>query len=261
MRRRLLTMFIAMLVIAIMSFPSPRKWGTRESIAYAADKGAAPVSSPVIPAEAGIHSIDSRLHGNDITLWQRICDFFVTPAYAADKGNPPVAHWRFDEGDPIPSSSASYGASGATLCLSTWCHAPFSLRVALTGAWHQFTEWLCPSVYAADKGNPPVAHWRFDEGGGPTAYDDSGNNNDGTMTPGTLGTNTAAGQMWTRQGKIGGAGEFDGTDDYVTVSDDSSLDMGSGEDFTAVAWINVKEATSNHVIIEKTYKTLLSQDF
>jgi len=30
-------------------------------------------------------------------------------------------------------------------------------------------------------GEPPVAYWRFDEGYGGTAYDDSTNNNDGTI--------------------------------------------------------------------------------
>ena len=72
------------------------------------------------------------------------------------------------------------------------------------------------SAYAADKGAAPVAHWRFDEGGGPTAYSSSGSNN-GTLNAGAGGTNTAVGQMWTPQGKIGGALECDGTDDHVDV--------------------------------------------
>ena len=47
----------------------------------------------------------------------------------------------------------------------------------------KINDWLCPNAYAADKGAAPVAHWRFDEGGGPTAYDESTNNNDGTLQP------------------------------------------------------------------------------
>src|SRR3989338_6229809 len=70
------------------------------------------------------------------------------------------------------------------------------------------------SAYAATKGNPPVAYWRFDGGGGATAYDDTANNKDGTLTAGATGSNTAVGQMWAIPGKIGGAMEFDG-DDYA----------------------------------------------
>jgi hypothetical protein len=38
------------------------------------------------------------------------------------------------------------------------------------------------SAHAAEKGDPPVAYWRLDEGSGAIAYDDSDNNNDGTIT-------------------------------------------------------------------------------
>ncbi len=95
-------------------------------------------------------------------------------------------------------------------------------------------NWLCPSVYAASKGADPVAYWRFDEGGGGTAYDESANNNDGVLTPGTLGTNTAAGQMWTRQGKIGGALELDGTDDQVSTG---AFSAAIGPSYTLALWV------------------------
>ena len=118
---------------------------------------------------------------------------------------------------PITSAqSADKGALEPGTCQDL--NQTISAWFTIDTAWHNFTEWLCPPAYAADKGASPVAHWRFDEAGGPTAYDDSANNNDGTMTPGAGGTNTAAGQMWTRQGKLGGAVEFDGTDDYVQTS-------------------------------------------
>ena len=71
------------------------------------------------------------------------------------------------------------------------------------------------SARAADEGAAPIAHWRFDEGGGPTGYDDAGSL-DGTLTPGdNTGSNDTAGEMWSLQGKINGALELDGTNDYV----------------------------------------------
>jgi len=57
--------------------------------------------------------------------------------------------------------------------------------------------------------NPPVAEWNFEEGTGISVNDTSGNANIGTWN-GTGATH------WT-QGKIGKAGKFNGTDDYVDV--------------------------------------------
>src|SRR3989338_8196450 len=104
-------------------------------------------------------------------------------------------------------------------------------------------------VYPATKGNPPVAHWRFDDAGGPTAYDESTNNNDGTLTAGALGSQTAAGQMWYPQGKIGAALEFDGTDDWVSTSL-SVAQASSANTATYMAWVypTSNDGTRRHVI-------------
>lgn len=50
-----------------------------------------------------------------------------------------------------------------------------------------------------------MAHWHFDEGSGNTAYDSSGNNNNGMIH----------GANWT-SGVSGYALSFDGIDDYVS---------------------------------------------
>ena len=54
----------------------------------------------------------------------------------------------------------------------------------------------------------PVGEWKFDTGSGATAYDTSGNGNDGTWN--------GAGLHWT-PGKFGKAGSFNGTNDYVGI--------------------------------------------
>ncbi|MHC4623252.1 MAG: hypothetical protein ACYS4W_05050 [Planctomycetota bacterium] len=69
-----------------------------------------------------------------------------------------------------------------------------------------------------------VAHWKFDEGTGPTAYDSAGTN-DGTLVNGPV---------WT-SGVLDGALEFDGTNDYVTIPDDPGLDVTG--DITISAWM------------------------
>jgi len=52
-----------------------------------------------------------------------------------------------------------------------------------------------------------VGRWRFDEGSGTTAYDSSGNGNDGTLV---------GGATWAA-GRFGGGLELDGTSGYVSV--------------------------------------------
>src|SRR2546423_591320 len=65
------------------------------------------------------------------------------------------------------------------------------------------------NIYTAENG---VAYWKFDEGSGTTAADSSGFANAGTVN----------GPTWT-SGEIGGALNFDGVNDYVSVPDASNL--------------------------------------
>jgi hypothetical protein len=69
-----------------------------------------------------------------------------------------------------------------------------------------------------------VAYWRFDETSGTTAYDSIGSN-DGTLKNGA---------SFTSSGKSGYALSLDGTDDYVEVPDDASLDI--TEEVTLELW-------------------------
>ncbi|MDP8231024.1 MAG: LamG domain-containing protein [Candidatus Gorgyraea atricola] len=92
-------------------------------------------------------------------------------------------------------------------------------------------------AYATSKGNDPVAYWRFDEGGGPTAYDDIGTN-DGTLTGDANFVN----------GKIGKAMEFDGTGDYVTMGNV----FGGYTKLTLCAWIKPDALSGVRFIIGKS---------
>lgn len=72
----------------------------------------------------------------------------------------------------------------------------------------------------------PIAHWQFDETSGTTAYDASGNNNNGTLTNSPTITTS---------GKINSALTFDGSNDYVNVPTSSSISITA--DITIAAWI------------------------
>jgi len=90
-----------------------------------------------------------------------------------------------------------------------------------------------------------VGHWRFDEGSGIIAYDSSGNGNDGTLE---------GDPQWVA-GKITGALQFNGTDDYVEVPDSPSLDITDA--ITIVAWVSREVDSGNwERIVAKSDSTL-----
>ena len=87
------------------------------------------------------------------------------------------------------------------------------------------------------KHSPLIAHWKLDETGGNIAYDLAGGNN------GTL----YGGPTWQQAGgKVDGALEFDGVDDYVSTG--FVLNPATGA-FSIFAW--VKTNTAGRVIISQ----------
>jgi len=83
-----------------------------------------------------------------------------------------------------------------------------------------------------------VGLWHFDEGSGNVAKDFSGNGNDGTIN----------GAQFV-PGVIDKALEFDGTNDYVQVSDSPSLDINS--QISMELWFYPKEPNLHHFLLDK----------
>lgn len=73
-------------------------------------------------------------------------------------------------------------------------------------------------------------YWPFDENEGDIAYDQSINQNNGSLQPDIL-----FGPSWDL-GKIDYALDFDGINDYVTISDHPSLDI--TDEITIMTWVN-----------------------
>lgn len=88
-----------------------------------------------------------------------------------------------------------------------------------------------------------VARWKFDEISGGTAADSSGNN--------LVGTLVGDPQWRPSGGKIGGALEFDGDDDYVNIDGSESIGI-SGDQITVCAWIRADRIDERQVIAAKT---------
>ena len=94
---------------------------------------------------------------------------------------------------------------------------------------HLFSLFLALSLLLTSvaKAVDPDLHgwWRLDEGSGTTVFDFSGNGNDGALRNGPT---------WAA-GKIGGAIQLDGTDDFVEIPHDVSLT--ASNEVTVMAWI------------------------
>jgi poly(3-hydroxybutyrate) depolymerase len=78
-----------------------------------------------------------------------------------------------------------------------------------------------------------IGHWTFDEGEGTVAHDSSGRGNHGEI---------AGGARWAR-GRIGGALDFDGTDDFVSIPNEDSFDIPGV--ITVAAWVKIDSFTRN----------------
>ncbi len=81
-----------------------------------------------------------------------------------------------------------------------------------------------------------VGHWRLDEGVGDTANDSSGNGNQGTLQ---------GDPQWV-VGKIGGALDFNGSTDHITIPFSESLRVLNQGDFTIAAWFKPDEIPSEN---------------
>jgi len=79
-----------------------------------------------------------------------------------------------------------------------------------------------------------VGYWSFDDGNGTTASDSSGNRNNGTLVNGPA---------WV-SGKVGGALDFDGSDDYVDIPDSSSLTLSQ---VSVILWMKADVAKNSYL--------------
>jgi hypothetical protein len=94
-----------------------------------------------------------------------------------------------------------------------------------------------PTIAAAQSG--PVAAYAFDETGGTTAVDASGNGRAGTVRSGT----------WSASGYYGGALSFNGTSTWVSIADHASLDLTTG--MTLEAWVKPSALSGWRTVIMK----------
>ncbi len=101
------------------------------------------------------------------------------------------------------------------------------------------------------QGEGLMGWWTMDEGSGTTANDSSGNGNTGTWS--------GTGQHATTTSKVGsGAGQFNGSNDYIDAGNRSSLDL-TGSQVSFSAWIKSTNVNAGYAAVGgKNYGYLLS---
>jgi hypothetical protein len=106
---------------------------------------------------------------------------------------------------------------------------------------------LTPAEVAVDMESPlvtpkagPVADYSFDEKNEETQADTSGNGHAATVE----------GAKWTERGRYGGAMEFDGENDQLTIPD--SEDLRFSEEFTLEAWVRPNQIQTFMPVVAKT---------
>jgi len=95
----------------------------------------------------------------------------------------------------------------------------------------------------------PVGYWKFDAGEGMTAYDASGNSNNGTLE-----ASMTSGD-WV-EGKYNTALDFDGGNDYVSIGNPSELNI-TGE-VTLSAWLKTNEASGSKTVVSRGYAYMIN---
>jgi len=111
-----------------------------------------------------------------------------------------------------------------------------------TTTWDNVT-WIEPT-YEIDVDTDPIAnglvgYWKLNEASGTTAFDSSGNGNDGTNNGATVN----------QEGKLNTAYNFDSTNDVINISDSNSLDV---EEITISSWINKDDNDAGYIAAKLT---------
>ncbi len=150
----------------------------------------------------------------------RINSFAADPASIAEGGSSTLS-WQTTNATTVTISQGVGTVPGAG---STTVSPAQTTTYTLTAGGDGGPVTSTVTVAVAGTGDPElVGWWRLDDGSGTTAADSSGNGNDGDMV---------GGPTWTT-GYNGGALQFDGTDDHVTIDPI----IAQPASFTISAWI------------------------
>jgi hypothetical protein len=136
----------------------------------------------------------------------------------------------------ILRSIDTYVVLSFVFCSVVFLSVVASKDFALNNTRFEPTKQLAQVASSLDNGL--IAKWSFDEGSGTTASDSVGGNT-GTLT---------GGPSWVT-GKIGGALQFDGVDDYVSTNNTFNTVAGASQK-TISAWVNLSNKVGYLAVVE-----------
>ncbi|MBT7402239.1 hypothetical protein HN777_00425, partial [Candidatus Woesearchaeota archaeon] len=137
-------------------------------------------------------------------------------------------NWTITSDQTTPSISFLADVWSDLTRIATWREVVVNLTSSDTNNQSTFVDW----------NRTLVGYWSFDQVSGSTVSDNSSWSNDGTAVGATP-----------TQGKFGKAMSFDGSGDYITVTDHDSIDP--TEAWTLEAWIHRNETGTQHSVLEK----------
>ncbi len=199
-----------------------------------------------------VHTIVLFLTG--ITALTNVLQATVPQAFA----NPDTYYMRSSAdnlaADNLTNSSTDIRAAGST---TIGANTQVQTMSATNPTFYMLTDNLnkrwSSDIAITDINRSLAGHWKIDECRDSTIYDNSGNSNNGTITPGGSG-NTSAGtctsgtstEMWNNgaEGKFNASLDFDGSNDYAYMTTAAPLQGGTA--LTLSAWVKPATLTGNH---------------
>jgi Concanavalin A-like lectin/glucanases superfamily len=159
------------------------------------------------------------------------------------------AHLRFYVEGELVSTEPAIPLTGAEGPLTIGCLAEFgNYFEGRIDEVRIYNRALDAGEVAADKATPletpqqpPVAAYSFDEGEGATVEDLTGNGH----------TATIEGAAWTTHGRYGGALQFDGENDCVSVPESAEFQFLQDEEFTFEAWVRPQGENTQAIVTQE----------
>lgn len=187
----------------------------------------------------------------DGTTWYaKAYSFSLNRWYKVDAVRSGINLYYYVNGQSIGTSTIGSGnivsdASNTTIGRETYASGYFDFNGSIDDVKiYNYARTPAQVAWDYNKG-APIAHYKFDECSGEIVHDNSGNGNDGAITIGATGVQSAVGtctdddttHAWYngRTGKYKASLNFDGSDDYVYGA--SNLGISGDAEFTMCAWV------------------------
>ncbi len=157
---------------------------------------------------------DTSFDGNTLDLNRRVNGVYTHDLATVNIPNPPSLPYKYKI--VVSGDNIKIYLSNVLYIDYTDVNSPLPKGKIAIGSWSGTREFDNVKVTSSETLPPYVAAlWHLDEGVGNIAHDETANNNDGTIN----------GASWITECFSGNCLNFDGVNDFVTITDSDSLDL------------------------------------